>query len=378
MPPHAAAAAPPRDLPFAAAPTSTAQAAPVDEAERTVVDAPAPDAERTMAVVRVGPGSEPPSPPPELTPDAILPPGTSPEAPPEPPHDLGGTSTGPIPRLGSGATFNVSHGHPGPGGPGMPPGGGPGGGGPFDGPSGARRALLAGGAVLGVLLVGGAAVLGVTEFSGGSKPQPVAHSQASAPPPIPTPTPSPTHAKPKPKHKPKPPPIDIRDEKTDPRPLTVSEVFPRNTLKIAGHTFTISKTVINDQCALAANGSFATELTRQHCRRVVRATFVSSDKKIAVTTGIAVMPTDAGASAALKAQDPAHYNWFRGMKATGAPKIDQAGGYAASTMRGRYISYAYVTYADGKKPAKNDKTLKSAGIGFRDSTIRAIIRRAHH
>ncbi len=354
----------------------------LEEAERTIVDPPTPstgterstagapsapstDAERSTAVVRVGPGSARPGSAvgPELTPDAILPPGTAPQTPPEQPHDIGATSTGPIPRLGPGASF--------PGGPGMaPPGATPG------RPSGAHRALLVGGAALGTLLIGGMAVLGVTELSGGSKDHHAAHSQAPVPPPVPKPTPSPT--KHKPKHKPKPPPVDIRDEKKDPRPLTVREVFPSHHVKIGGHTFTIVKTVINDQCGLAANGSFAVELTRQHCRRVVRATFVSADKKLAVTTGIAVMPTDAAAAASLKEQDPTHYQWFRGMKATGAPKIDRAGGYAASMMRGRYISYAYATYASGRKPAKNDKTLKSIGNGFRDYTIRAIIKRAHH
>jgi hypothetical protein len=138
----------------------------------------------------------------------------------------------------------------------------------------------------------------------------------------------------------------------------------------------MAKTVINDHCNLTANGRFADELTRQHCRRVVRATFVSTDKKLAVTTGVAVLPTDASAAATLKAQDAAHYKWFRGMKATGAPKIDQAGGFAASMMRGRYITYAYATYADGHKPAPNDRTLKDVGSAFRDYSTKPIDRRA--
>ena len=94
-----------------------------------------------------------------------------------------------------------------------------------------------------------------------------------------------------------------------------------------------------------------------------------------MTAGVAVMPTDAAARAALKVQDPAHYEWFRGMKATGAPKIDQAGGYATSTLRGRYIIYAYATYADGHKPKSDDKVLKAVGVAFRDSAARPIERR---
>ncbi len=332
------------------------------EAESTRVDV-----EKTMAVARFyasARGSSASSGP-ELTPDAILPPGTQPEEPPEQPHDLGGTSTGPIPRLSSGnPPFNVH---------GMPPHG-PGAGHHPGEPSGARRALLVGGGLLGVLILGGMVVLGVTELSSGPpKHHPVARS---APPVPPKPSPSPTHAKHKPK--PKPQPIDIRDEKKDPKPLTISEVFPSHRVKIAGHTFVLAKTVINDRCSLTANRPFSDELTREHCRRVVRATFVSTDKKLAVTTGIAVMPTDAAAAATLKTQDPAHYKWFRGMTAPGASKIDHAGGYAASTLRGRYISYAYATYADGHKPSSKDKTLKSIGTAFRDYTVRPIVKRAKH
>jgi hypothetical protein len=301
---------------------------------------------------------------PELTPDAILPPGTPPEAPPDPSHDIGATSTGPIPRLGPGGGYR------GPGSRFHSNGRG--------GSSGPRRAILIGVGLLAALCLGGGGALALTNLSGGSaKERPVARSQAPV---VPTPaqlTPTPTpQASKRPKHKPKPVPNDIRDEKKDPKPLLITEVFPSSKLSLAGKTFNLAKTVINDHCDLTATGPFAAELTRQHCRRVVRATFLSDDKKLAVTTGIAVMPTDAAAKAALRLQDPAHYKWFRGMKATGALKIDQAGGYAASALRGRYIIYAYSTYADGHKPAANDKTLKTVGNAFRDSTVRPIQRRA--
>jgi hypothetical protein len=95
-----------------------------------------------------------------------------------------------------------------------------------------------------------------------------------------------------------------------------------------------------------------------------------------VTTGIAAMPTDAAAAAAMKAQDAPHYKWFRGMKASDAPKIDQAGGYAVSLQRGRYIIYAYVMYADAHKPKPGDTTLRDVGHGFRDMTTKPIDARA--
>jgi hypothetical protein len=299
--------------------------------------------EPSMAVTRAGSAASGPA----LTPDAILPPGTPPEgpAPPEPDPDPDATSTGQIPRLGPGAS---------------PPGGS----------WTARRALLAGVGVLGVFLLGGTGVLAYTTLSGGSDGE---HPAVTPPPPAATRS---ATASPKPKPKPKKPaPVDIRDEKKDPKPLVTGEIFPHRTIKLAGHTFVRVRAVINDHCDLTANGPFADELMRQHCRRVVRATFVSKDEKLAVTTGIAVMPTDAAASAALKTQDPAHYEWFRGMRAPGAPEIDKAGGYATSTLRGRYIVYAYATYADGHKPKAGDKTLKATGTAFREAVTHPIEKR---
>lgn len=383
----------PQGIPYAAMPPHPDQV--LGEAERTVTDVHmsgphmpgpqmsgpymsgttgtetlAPDAEKTMAVARFAPGphlsfgTSQPTSGPALTPDAILPPGIAPQAPPEPPNDLGATSTGPIPRLGAGPGF--------PGGPDVPYGG-PHAGHP-DGPSAPSRALLAGGALLGVLILGGAGVLGYTELSGSAP----AHHKPTPPPSPVAVTPTPTPSKTKAKHKPKPPPVDIRDEKSDPKPLTIGEVFPSHRIRLAGRTFVMTKSVINDHCSLAANRPFADELTRQHCRRIVRATFVSTDKKVAVTAGVAVMPTDAAASAVLKVQDPAHYRWFRGLTAPGAPKIDHAGGYASSTRRGRYIPYAYATYVSGHKYAKGDKILKPLAGDFRVYATRPIDRRAKH
>lgn len=318
---------------------------------------------RSLAVVRVAgppPAAETTMPP--LIPDAILPPGFTPDEPEEPDAEPERDATRPTPTIGSGDGGGAF-----PGGPGARPFGGS--------PGTGRRALLVGGGALAALLLGGGGVIAYTTTAHDTNRHPVVrHTQAAPPPARPAPTPTPAAHRPKPKLKLVR--VDIRDEKKDPVPLTPAEVFPSGTMKVAGHTFTVVKTVLNNHCDLTANGSFSTALTEQHCRSVVRATLVSDDKKIAVTAGIAAMPTDAAAVAAMKAQDPAHYNWFRGLKVDGAPKIDGPGGFAASARRGRYICYAYVMYADGHKPKTGDKTLQRLGDGFRAVMLRPINHRA--
>ncbi|WP_460336486.1 hypothetical protein [Actinoallomurus acanthiterrae] len=348
----------------AASPSPFADTA-ADAAEKTVTDVLEP--EPSMSVARRD--GEPPlsaaeSTTPPLTPDAILPPGTVPDedTAPEPEPEM--DATRPTPQIGSGEPGGPR----GPHGPRRPRWSG-------RGVAGVPGAVLIGGGALAALLLGASGVLAYTTMSDDAPKKHTAAPPTHATQPTPTPvvtSPTPAKTSEKPKPKPKPTPIDIRDEKKDPQPLSVNEVFPNTKIKVAGHTFVLMKTVPNNQCDLTANGAFSQELTRQHCRRVVRATFVSDDKKIAVTTGIAAMPTDAAAASAMKAQDMAHYEWFRGMKATDAPKIDQGGGYPVSMQRGRYIIYAYAMYADAHKPKPDDKTLKDVSTGFRDTTIKPI------
>jgi hypothetical protein len=341
-----------------------------DALERTVMDVLEPETGTALTVAHRA--EEPPlsageSTTPPLTPDAILPPGTIPEAPTDPDREPEMDATRPTPQIGSGEPGPHSGG---PRGPRRPWSGRP-------GAAGSNGALLIGAGALAALLLGGGGVIAYSTVSDDAPKRHPAAPPTHASQPLPTPSPaapSPTRSSTKPK--PKPTPIDIRDEKKDPKPLSVTEVFPDSRIKVAGHTFVLMKTVPNDHCNLTANGPFGDELTRQHCRRVVRATFVSDDKKIAVTTGIAAMPTDAAAAAAMKAQDAPHYKWFRGMKASDAPKIDQPGGYAVSLQRGRYIIYAYVMYADAHKPKPDDTTLRDVGHGFGDTTSKPIDARA--
>jgi hypothetical protein len=332
----------------------------LSDAERTVT-------ERTMTIP---PLTEPPPPPAEgapLIPDAILPPPTKIDlqrAPFEPVTD-DPRSFGPAGAGGMG---------------GVPPNGFPPAGrsGSRTGPSRSRRPLIIAAGVVGIMLLGIGTAFGAGALSGGSSHPRKAAVRKVAPPVATKPA---TNQAPKPSAKPKPTPpptkVDIRDEKTDPRPLDIGEVFPDQKITLAGHTFNLVKTSLNLHCELTAHGPFANALIAQHCRRVVRATFLDTQNKLAVTAGIAVMPTDAAANAVQATQNPQKYEWFRGMDAPpGVTKIDQAGGYAASTLRGRYIIYAYATYADGHKPKPNDAALRTVGDAFRSYTAGPIDRRA--
>jgi hypothetical protein len=226
--------------------------------------------------------------------------------------------------------------------------------------------LVVGGGIAAVAL----AVVVVT-VSGSSRPKDTSAttaptSQAAAP------QPSSPAAKPRAGTAP-----SIDNEKTDPRPLRLTDVFPGRPLPLGGRVYVQDMTSINHDCALVARGAMAAALVRGHCRGVVRATYVDTTKRVAVTAGVVAMPTRTLAIAARRAGDPTQYEWFRGMVGKVAKNIDQAGGYAASTVRGRYIIYSYATYLDGNDSGAGVSLLATVGRQFVAYAVRPIERRSH-
>src|SRR5690606_33176128 len=120
-------------------------------------------------------------------------------------------------------------------------------------------------------------------------------------------------------------------------------------------------------------GSMLETLLREKCRKIIRATFIDRSSSLAVTSGIVVMPTKEAAVKVSRAGDPANYEWFRGMGSKHTPNLDRAGGYAAATVRGRYVAYAYVQWANGKPARPGDPVIKQAAQRFLDYDLRPIM-----
>ncbi|MDP9846766.1 hypothetical protein J2853_005977 [Streptosporangium lutulentum] len=182
---------------------------------------------------------------------------------------------------------------------------------------------------------------------------------------------------------PEPDPINttmLDSEKTDPGKLTVPDAFTKK-VTLAGATFTRVKTNITEDCPKAAAGKFARVLGSQECRRVLRATYVDSKRRYAVTTGIAVLPTRESAVEADKAKDLNSNLWFRslpGNAGSGAERVHIAGGYAAGMVWGRYIVFSYATFSDGHTPTAKEKGLGKVSSAFRDQTAKVVERRVRN
>ena len=238
------------------------------------------------------------------------------------------------------------------------PGGTPGG-------PGKRRLLLAGGMAAALVVVGAGSFLGVRALTSGpdTPGSPAAQRTPSAGPSTPAP----------------PPDGGIDSVRTDAKAMTPEEAFPAASVSAGGTTFTQVRATVLDGCKGAAKGGFATALRSAGCERVVGATYVDTDEKYAVTTGIAALPSKDDAARAARAADSRKGAWFAALpakKGTGADKIDTAGGYAASLNWGRYIVFSYATYSDGHTPGAKDKHLVRLSQEFRTTATKAIAARA--
>lgn len=300
-----------------------------------------------------------------LVPDAILPPGVVPP-----------TGSGPFPNTGPADATAVGAGqapvitplyHAEGGVPlDTPPPSGktPNGQGGGNGGGNKRRTLLIGGgaavvlaAAIALFAIGGTGSDGENEARKAAEPSTSAAAPSAAPS-----APAPTAAA----------PVNIADEKTDPKDLAFRDVFPAKEIKLGGRTYLRDRWSLNRDLKYAARGAMLTTLEREQCRKIIRATFIDRESGLAVTSGIAVMPTKAAATTVSKAGDPARYEWFRGMAGKHSPDIDRAGGYAAATVRGRYVAYAYVQWANGKKAEPGDPLIKQAAQQFLDYDLRPI------
>ncbi|MEU6038894.1 hypothetical protein ABZ801_26130 [Actinomadura sp. NPDC047616] len=237
---------------------------------------------------------------------------------------------------------------------------------------GNRKGLLAAGGVAGALVIAAGAYVLIGAGSGDDREAtPAGRTPASAQqPPAPTPTRATTVPAPS-----LPPQASINSAKTDPKPLALVEAFPANNVTLGGRSYVRDRASVNHKCALTARGAMAQALQREGCTSVVRVTFLDKERSVAVTSGIAVLPDRDAALRASRAGDPSKYEWFRGMAGSRTKDIDRAGGYAASTVRGRYIVYSYAQYANGRRPQPGD-ALQNVARQFIDYGVRPVDARA--
>jgi len=235
-----------------------------------------------------------------------------------------------------------------------PYGAGPGGYGPpdEDGSGSGRKRLIIGAAVVAaVVVVGGGTALALS--GGDDKPEatppPTTEPKAK---PTPTPTPSPTETGRGER---------LRSRATDPRPLTLNEVFKARAFKAGGRRYVMTARRAERKCAPPTHGTnFRKALSRGGCTQVLRATY--SNGKLVGTIGVINLRTQTAANSVqvTSRQKDAFILALPGAGST--RKIGQGLSLTTAEVDGHYLIMSWVQYPNGKKIAKGDYSAVTAFV----------------
>ncbi len=237
-----------------------------------------------------------------------------------------------------------------------------------------RRILIAVAAGVVIVLLFVAGGFGIAELLSGGEPAPSDTSTAA---------PTPSEDAPDQSAPPSAPPsgdqVDISARSTDPKPLTLDEVYPGTTIAFNGAAYRIhGKDTVAD-CRTAADGALGAALAARGCSQVVRATAADESGQYLVTVGIANLPTQADADQIYQLmEDAAENGYFKRLSGTGPAKDFAAtrDSVIGSMARGHYVIFAIGARGGTSGASLADEQLKTALKDLRLYSNERITRRS--
>lgn len=228
-----------------------------------------------------------------------------------------------------------------------------------------RKLFMVGGGALAAVAVAGivaAAVVASNKSDGKPKAGPTTTAPSQPLPPEPSFS---SVAPPPPKN-----PLDyISTAKKDTAPISAETLFPGKLMTIAGRTYTRTAGTSTTSCAAAATDGLAEALPANHCRQVVRATYVLGGS--AVTVGVAVFDDKAPADK-LKATS----RFLQPLSGGGVPTFCHAVScWATSNTVGRYAYFTIAGPKDGTTATAADTASKQAGVDASNFAFERIVQR---
>lgn len=163
----------------------------------------------------------------------------------------------------------------------------------------------------------------------------------------------------------------VANEDEDPDALDADALFPESvSLSTDDYDGDFDRVAVDDveDCTEGAHGEYGEVLSGNDCRQLVRASYLNEDDGLAVTVGVAAMPSEEEAGTALGEQDLVAAQWFAGLsgeEGAAAEGLDHAGGFGNSATWGRYVLFSLGTDgAAGEEGAEDATELRSVSDGF--------------
>ncbi|QXJ23708.1 hypothetical protein AGRA3207_004902 [Actinomadura graeca] len=216
---------------------------------------------------------------------------------------------------------------------------------PPDGAAPARRRNLP-------LIIGGAVVAGLVLIGGGVglssilKDDPKPKSAAA-----PTPSASTAQTKVSPSVPPLEP-VKLKSRTTDPKALTLPEVFGKSSFKAGKQKYVRTAVNAKKGCTGVVGGTTLTStLKKGGCAQALRATYALSTGKLIGTVGVLNLRTEAAAKQAVKAAGNKDA-FLQALPGTGVSKTNGKGeALGTSEAFGHYVIMTWVQRPDGKRIA---------------------------
>ena len=208
--------------------------------------------------------------------------------------------------------------------------------------------------VLAVLVV----VAGYVYLSGKHSPAPVRSAPTSHSSGVPTPTPSPSPTLGRWKH--------IENRSQDPMALTVGQLFPAKfTSGDTSGTLTVSKS--GTRCSHEVFGSkLATAIGKAKCTQVIRASYLSTDRKIMATVGVLNLVNVTAAEQAGKAAGAREF--IKQLPSRHGPtrNLAKGTGIEVAEVKGHYLILIWTEFANlhSPKPKSQRTELESFSTGL--------------
>jgi hypothetical protein len=196
--------------------------------------------------------------------------------------------------------------------------------------------------LVGLVLIGGG--IGISGMLGGGSSPTSAKAPASPPPTTASATPTVTNS-------PSRPPGGLGNSRaTDPRPLTLSEIFRHHRFTVGGKRYAITAARTDRSCGRTVNGArLVTALRRGSCTQVLRATFASGDGLLIGTVGVANLRSAAGAKAASRVWSDKDA-WVQPVPGAGiTKKIGTGSALGTFRYKGHYLLMTWVQQPNGKE-----------------------------
>ncbi|MFI6522400.1 hypothetical protein ACIBF1_43105 [Spirillospora sp. NPDC050679] len=203
------------------------------------------------------------------------------------------------------------------------------------------------------LIIGGSLVAGVLLIGGGVgasamlKDDPKPAAKPGGPPAAGKPNPA---AKPSAPPSPTLVPVKLKSRQTDPKPLSLGEVFGKSSFKAGKQKYVRAGAKATKGCTGTVTGATLTSAVKKGgCSQALRASYARSDRKLIGTVGILNLKTENAAKQARKAA-LAKDSFLQPLPGAGSTKtLGKGEALGTAEVRGHYLVMTWVQRPDGKK-----------------------------